>query len=179
MAIDKKPAVKKLTKAEKENIKLKEEIELLKFNASKVINEYKENSKRVKEQYELDRKYRAKSLLEDLVKHIDIFESALFSKKEVNAEFKNWLIGFEMVYSGLINSLTNEGMKVIDIKVGDKLNTKYHMAIDLIEDDTKEENTILEIKQKGYVLHDRLIRPTTVVVSKKKETKKKDKKESK
>jgi molecular chaperone GrpE len=84
-----------------------------------------------------------------------------------------------MVYSGLINSLTNEGMKVIDIKVGDKLNTKYHMAIDLIEDDTKEENTILEIKQKGYVLHDRLIRPTTVVVSKKKETKKKDKKESK
>jgi molecular chaperone GrpE len=88
-------------------------------------------------------------------------------------------MGFEMVYSGLINSLTNEGMKVIETKVGDKLNTKYHMAIDLIEDDTKEENTILEIKQKGYVLHDRLIRPTTVVVSKKKETKKKDKKESK
>ena len=90
-ATDKKPTKdqQKIKKLENKIIELNKEIEDIKLNASKVINEFKNNSKNVQEQYESDYKYRSKSLLEDIIKHIDIFESALFPNKDVSPEFKN------------------------------------------------------------------------------------------
>ncbi len=86
-----------------------------------------------------------------------------------------------MVYEGLVSSLKSEGMSVIEPKIGEEFNTKNHNAIETRIDNSKKENTILEIKQKGYMLHDRVIRPASVITTKKeeKETKKEIKQKGK
>ncbi len=165
----------------KELIKATEESTKAKEGASKIINEYKENSLFLIEQSKIESKYKSKDLLINLIKYIDTFEMALFSKKDISPEFKNWLVGFEMVYEGLVSSLKSEGMSVIEPKIGEEFNTQSHNAIETKIDNSKKDNTILEVKQKGYMLHDRVIRPASVITTKKedKEEKKEDKKENK
>ncbi len=160
----------------KELIKAIEEVNKSKESASKIINEYNERMSFMEERSKIESKYKSKDLFINLIKYIDTFEMALFSKKDITPEFKNWLIGFEMVYEGLVASLKSEGMSVIEPKIGEEFNAKDHNAIEIKEDNSKKENTILEIKQKGYMLHDRIIRPATVVITKKETEKIKDKK---
>ncbi len=162
-----------IKKMNKVLIGYEEEIKNSKEAASKIINEYKENSKFLQEQYKVDFKYKSKDLLINLIKYIDTFEMALFSKKDVTPEFKNWLIGFEMVYEGLVSSLKSEGMSIIEPKIDEEFNAKNHNAIEIKVDNSKKENTILEVSQKGYMLHDRIIRPASVIITKKEEEKKK------
>ena len=73
--------------------------------------------------------------------------------------------------------------KVIKINVKNKkFDPNFHQAMSEIEDDKFEPGTILQELQVGYMLADRLLRPSLVSVSKKKSTKKeenKDKKEAK
>jgi molecular chaperone GrpE len=54
--------------------------------------------------------------------------------------------------------------------VGKPFDPRYHQAFQQEETDEHPENTVLKVFQKGYLLHDRLLRPSMVVVSKKKDT---------
>ena len=71
-----------------------------------------------------------------------------------------------MTLKSFENSLSAAGIEVIDLK--DKsFDPNRHEAISLIEDDSVEPNTIIDIVQKGYMIMDRTLRPAKVVVSKK------------
>ena len=72
-----------------------------------------------------------------------------------------------MIVSDFKKALKMEGVKEIPVKVGDKFNPKYHLAIEEVETNEVEPGTIAKINLKGYLLKDRLLRPTTVSVEKK------------
>ncbi len=109
-------------------------------------------------------KYKASSFIYEILPTVDMFEQAL-SAKNVSEETKNWLLGFEMILANLKNALNLEGVKEILVKKDDEFDGNLHHAFEEIETDKVSPGKILEIKQKGYKIHDRLLRPATVVVA--------------
>jgi len=83
-----------------------------------------------------------------------------------NDKFKDVKIGIELIEKELINSFERNGIKSIE-SVGKKFDPNYHQALNEVESD-KEDGTIINEIQKGYMLYDRLLRPAMVSVSKKK-----------
>lgn len=112
---------------------------------------------------EASAKYRAQSLITDLLPAIDNFERAM--KMEVdNDQAKSLLQGVDMVYRNLLDALKNEGVEVIET-VGKEFDPHLHQAVMQTEDENFGPNTVVEEFQKGYRLKDRVIRPAMVKVN--------------
>ncbi len=166
---------------EKENIKTKEKSNNLNFDNDEKLNCEKEilnlkeknmlllaemeNLRKVhsKEKNDLV-KYFLSSFLQKFLPSFEMFELAL-NNKNVSKEIKNWLLGFEMINKNIKNILEEFGVKKIDVKKGDQFNSNFHESIEEKESEEIEEGRILEIKQNGYTLNDRLIKPTSVILS--------------
>jgi len=88
---------------------------------------------------------------------------------------KKTLEHFDIINKDLISIFTKNNIKPIDC-LNKKLDPNLHQAMMEIEDDQKEPGTIIQEVQKGFMIKDRLLRPSLVGVSKKTE-KKNDKSE--
>jgi molecular chaperone GrpE len=112
---------------------------------------------------EASAKYRAQSVITDLLPAIDNFERAM--KMEVdNEQAKSLMQGVEMVYRSLLDALKNEGVEVIEA-VGKEFDPHLHQAVMQAEDENYGSNIVVEEFQKGYMLKDRVIRPAMVKVN--------------
>lgn len=85
-----------------------------------------------------------------------------------NQESQNYLNGFKQVQTQFMHILQTSGVKPID-KVNVPFNYKEHEVVFKMEDDSKLEDTVIQIVQKGWYLGENILRPAKVVVSKKKE----------
>ncbi len=83
---------------------------------------------------------------------------------------------FDIIYNDMLSIFKKNNIEPIK-SINQKLNPNYHQAMMEIEDDGKESGTIVQEIQKGFLMKDRLLRPSLVGVSKK--TKKKDNKDNK
>ncbi|MEW8971902.1 MAG: nucleotide exchange factor GrpE [Mesobacillus sp.] len=112
---------------------------------------------------EASAKYRAQSIITDLLPAIDNFERAL--KMDVdNEQAKSLKQGVEMVYRSLLDALKNEGVEVIEA-VGKEFDPHLHQAVMQAEDENYGPNIVVEEFQKGYMLKDHIIRPAMVKVN--------------
>lgn len=112
-------------------------------------------------------RYRASGFVENLLPILDGFHMALQGEAK-SEEMKNFLVGFEFIYRNLVSVLENEGVKEFCPKIGDEFDPNTMQAIETVETEDKP-NKVLKVNVKGYMLHERLIRPSIVVVSKNKE----------
>ncbi|CUA79948.1 nucleotide exchange factor GrpE [Anoxybacillus suryakundensis] len=119
--------------------------------------------RRVRLDMEAAEKYRAQSLVADLLPILDNFERALQVQVE-DEKAKSLLQGMEMVYRALIEALKKEGVEVIE-SVGKPFDPHVHQAVMQVDDQNYEPNTVVEEFQKGYKLKDRVIRPAMVKVN--------------
>jgi molecular chaperone GrpE len=83
---------------------------------------------------------------------------------------KKTLEHFDIIDKDLISIFTKNNIKPIDC-INKKLDPNLHQAMMEIEDDQKEPGTIVQEVQKGFMIKDRLLRPSLVGVSKKSENK--------
>ncbi|WP_040207930.1 nucleotide exchange factor GrpE [Neobacillus jeddahensis] len=112
---------------------------------------------------EASEKYRAQKLITDLLPALDNFERAM--KVEVdNEQTKSLLQGMDMVYRGLVDALTKEGVELIEA-VGKEFDPHLHQAVMQGEDANYGSNIVTDEFQKGYLLKDRVIRPAMVKVN--------------
>ena len=102
-----------------------------------------DNLERSKQTLESDETIKDKNALKKLIEHIDIIN------KDMISIFKK-------------NNI--EPIKAIN----EKLDPNLHQAMMEVEDDTKDQGTIVQEIQKGFMMKDRLLRPSLVAVSKKK-----------
>ena len=105
-----------------------------------------------------------KRIVLDILDVVDNFERALDQekKREDNTQL-SWLAGFEMIYQSLEKVLAKYGVQPItDFSV---FNPKYHEALMQVESDTHASGEIVQVLQKGYMMHDKVIRPATVSVA--------------
>ena len=86
---------------------------------------------------------------------------------------KKTLEHFDIINKDMVSILSKNGITSVD-SIGKKLDPNLHQAMMEIDDDQKEPGTIVQEIQKGFMMKDRLLRPSLVGVSKK--TEKKDKK---
>lgn len=119
--------------------------------------------KRNRKERETDAKYRSQSLAKELIIVLDNLERALvIETTEENQTFKK---GIEMVYDSFKQALQNEGIQVID-PLNEPFDPNYHQAVQTVEvEDGQEAGTVVTVHQKGYTLHERVLRPAMVVVA--------------
>jgi molecular chaperone GrpE len=92
-------------------------------------------------------------------------------EKLKNSEaLKKTLEHFDIINKDMISTLSKNGITSID-SIGKKLDPNLHQAMIEIDDDQKEPGTIVQEIQKGFMMKDRLLRPSLVGVSKKTENK--------
>ncbi|WP_442893539.1 nucleotide exchange factor GrpE [Bacillus sp. 2205SS5-2] len=119
--------------------------------------------RRVNLDREASEKYRAQSVISDILPALDNFERALNLEPD-NEQTKTLLQGMDMVYRSLTDALTKEGLTAIQA-VDQPFDPNLHQAVMQVEDTEKESNIVLEEFQKGYKLKDRVLRPAMVKVN--------------
>ena len=158
-------------KAKKDSKKLKEKLAL----CQKEKLEYLEMSQRLKADYlnlkkseEASRfeaiKFAKVDLLLEMISLADNFELAFQNKEAWEAVSENWRKGVEYIYSKLKKILTENELQVVD-PVGEDFDPNQHVAIESVEVEKKnEDNKILAVIEKGYILNGKVIRPAKVKV---------------
>jgi molecular chaperone GrpE len=119
--------------------------------------------RRVQLDREASEKYKAQALITNLLPAIDNFERAMQITPD-NEQTKQLLQGVEMVYKSIQEALKQEGIEIIE-SVGKEFDPYQHQAIMQVEDENFDSNIVVEEFQKGYILKDRVIRPSMVKVN--------------
>lgn len=164
---------KKKVKALEEKIeKLKSDVEHWKNEYYRAYADTKNLRKSLEKEYSEALKYRSIGFIEGLLPILDSFHTAL-GNEITSPELKNYLVGFQFIYRNLVGALENEGVTEIAPKVGDKFSADTMNAVDTTEQDG-EENLVTKVHRNGYKLHNRLIRPSMVSVSKNKNSENQD-----
>ena len=91
---------------------------------------------------------------------------------------KKTLEHFDIINKDMVSILSKNGITPLD-SIGKKLDPNFHQAMIEIDDDQKEPGTIIQEIQKGFMMKDRLLRPSLVGVSKKTENKEEKNEENK
>jgi molecular chaperone GrpE len=149
---------------------LQKEIQLLQVKLSETENKYlrlhadfDNFRRRTRLDQEAAEKYRAQKLVTDLLPVLDNFERALVMEAD-NEQTKSLLQGMDMVYRSLLEALKQEGVEQIEA-VGKDFDPQYHHAVMQGEDENFGSGAVIQEFQKGYLLKDRVIRPSMVKVN--------------
>ena len=106
--------------------------------------------------------YALSEFLKELFTVLDNFERALESQDQGNG--KSFREGVEMIYKQYQDMLVKFGARPIEIE-GKKFDPRLHQAFITEESEDVQEPEVIEELQKGYTLHNRLLRPTLVKVA--------------
>ena len=121
--------------------------------------------KRLIRDLEKSRKFALERIMKDMLQVLDSLERGLEADSE-SATVEQWREGQALTFKMLDNVLQDHDMAVID-PAGETFDPVFHQAMTVMPTDECEENTVMEVLQKGFKLHDRLLRPAMVVVSRK------------
>lgn len=110
-------------------------------------------------------KYAVENFSTELLNVMDSLEAAMAVENATVENFKN---GMELTQKQLISVFERFSIKAIDPK-GEKFDPHQHQAMCMVDSELPA-NTVVQVMQKGYKLHDRIIRPALVSVSKAKDT---------
>lgn len=159
-----------MTKEELNTSDLQAEIQMLQKKLEEADNRYLRLQadfdnfrRRTRLDIEAGEKYRAQKLAVELLPAIDNFERALKIEAD-NEQTKSLLQGMEMVYRSLVDALKKEGVEAIEA-VGKEFDPIFHQAVMQGEDENYGSNVVTDEFQKGYMLKDRVIRPSMVKVN--------------
>ena len=147
----------------------KEEISNLRDEKLRLLAEMDNLRKRADKEKLDSIKYGSINLARDILSPDDNLTRALDAiPEEENSEtVSNLIDGLKMVQREFATILKKHGVKKIDA-LNMKFDHNFHQAMIEVENDDVEEKTVIQEMQSGYTMHDRLLRPSMVAVSKKK-----------
>ena len=148
---------------------LKEEIKTLKEEKIRVLAEMENLRKRFEREKIDSIKYGSVNFARDVLSPGDNLERALSvinEEEEQSQSIKNLIEGLLMVKKELSTALEKNGITKID-SLDKKFDPNLHQAMMEIENDDLDEGVVVQEIQTGYMMHDRLLRPAMVGVSKK------------
>ncbi len=163
-AKEEKPKKKKKEKLEDKLETIETELKTVKDKYYRALAEMDNFKKRMSEDLKKERKYAGYSLANKLIDSIELFNQTLNMETQ-DPTLKNFLYGFKMIDDMIYNALKEEGVSLIDTKVGMEFDPKTQQAMDKEYDPEKPEHTVLKIIKKGYTFKDRLLRPSLVVIN--------------
>lgn len=122
--------------------------------------------KRLVREHEKSRLRTLERFMSDLLPVRDSLERGLEAASDPAATVEALTEGKQLIMKMLTKAMGDHGLKTID-PAGEPFDPEKHEALTMMTSDQFDENTVIEVIEKGYQLHDRLIRPAKVVVSRK------------
>lgn len=104
--------------------------------------------------------------MNDLLPVRDSLERGLAAAEDSSATIETLSEGKQLIMKMLNKVLSDHGLQIID-PVGEGFDPEKHEAMAMLPSAEHDDNTIMDVLEKGYQLNDRLIRPAKVVVSRK------------
>ena len=153
----------KLLELEKQKVSQSEE------KLKHVLADFQNLSKKTQSDIEHGVNSKINEFMLDFIKIYDDFIRA----KEVISESKINADGLNSILKNMESLMQKYNVKPIEA-LGEIFNPNYHEAISIISDPTLDDNTITKEIRKGYISHERIIRPTLVEISKKEDNDKND-----
>lgn len=110
-------------------------------------------------------KFGHQNLVKDLLSTVDNLERALeHGAQNASSEVKGILEGVELVHREILGVLAKHAVQEISAE-GEAFDPAVHEAMGQIPNGEVPANTVLQVLQKGYLIHDRMLRPARVIVS--------------
>ena len=156
--------------------KLNEEIENLKEEKLRILAEMENLRKRFEKDKVDSIRYGNHNLARDMLSLGDNLSRALdaiSSDEKRSKSFNNLIDGLRIIQKEFEVILKKHGVKKIE-SINKKFDHNYHQAMLEVETDEFNEGYVVQEIQSGFTMHDRLLRPSMVGVSKKPENKKKE-----
>ena len=149
---------------------LEQKVSDLKDQLMRTLADGENLRKRTLKDVEHSKKYSHISFVKDLVSSVDNLQRALEAVPEDTSSLpepiKNLIIGLEIIEKEIISTLEKHNVKQID-PLGEKFDYNFHQAMFEVPTNDNEPGIVVQVSQKGYILHDRLVRPAMVGISKK------------
>jgi len=131
------------------------------LRVSAEFENYKKRSTREMDDF---RKYANQSLIKEMLAVVDNLERALNSSNGNSSIDKCMADGVNLTLKEILKVFEKFNVKPIE-SIGQPFDPTFHQAMMKEETDEHPENTIITELQKGYLIHDRLLRPSMVVVA--------------
>lgn len=110
-------------------------------------------------------KFGHQNLVKDLLSAVDNLERALeHGAQHAGPEVRGILDGVELVHREVLGALAKHGVKEVEAE-GTIFDPADHEAMGQVPNSEVPPNTIVQVLEKGYVIHDRMLRPARVIVS--------------
>jgi len=132
------------------------------LRVSAELENYKKRTAREMEEY---RKFSNQALIKEMLSVVDHLELAMNSTDGHKAIEKGLVEGLQMTHTEILKVFEKFHVTPISA-MGQPFDPTFHEAVMQEETDEFPENTVVKELQKGYLIHDRLLRPTMVVVAK-------------
>lgn len=114
------------------------------------------------------KQYALQKFFEDFSNPYSTFKVAVQSGlNSPESSVKTYVGGFNMVLGMLENVFSSHGLKIVMPQIGTPFDPSTQKALEFVIDDSKDENTIVKVNSEAFLLHDRVIKPALVILSKK------------
>ncbi|MBW2740204.1 MAG: nucleotide exchange factor GrpE, partial [Deltaproteobacteria bacterium] len=134
------------------------------LRVSAEFENYKKRSAREMSEF---KKFANESLIKELLLVVDNMERAISSSKDEGISNNSLVEGVNMTLKELLKIFEKFGVKQVE-SLGKPFDPNFHQAVMQEETDEHPHNTVINELQKGYIINERLLRASTVVVSKEK-----------
>lgn len=121
--------------------------------------------RRAEQDVEKAHKFGLERLVNDILPVADNLERTLDASKNEAAELSSLVEGAELTLKSLLDGLKRHKVEQVNPE-GEPFDPQLHQAMTTLEQADVEPNTVVNVFQRGYTLHGRLVRPAMVVVSK-------------
>ena len=145
--------------------RLQNELQLAQETALRAAADAQNTRRRAEQDVEKAHKFGQEKIVQDMVVVADNLERALASVDVNDAQFATVTEGLQLTLKSLIDGLKRHQVVQLDPK-GEPFDPQFHQAMTQVPNPDLEPNTVMDVYQKGYTLHGRLVRPAMVVVSK-------------
>lgn len=152
--------------ADAEVVSLKEKLaksEQQRDELLRALADYDNSRKRAARDLEVERKFAHGKLAADLLPALDNLERALAAAKQAG-DPGALVQGVVATQSQLLDVLKRHGVTMIESQ-GRPFDPNVHQAVQMMPSNDQPPNTVLQVLQQGFMIHDRVLRPATVVVS--------------
>ncbi|MFA5005147.1 MAG: nucleotide exchange factor GrpE [Candidatus Omnitrophota bacterium] len=160
---------KQVTLKESEYLSLLDEAKKSKDSQDKLLRnqaDLENIRKRLEREKQDFLKFANEGLVLDLLNVLDDLERTVNLAESTKQDFDAFLKGVEMILAHLYEMLKVHGVKPVEAE-GKIFDPNFHEALMQVEDKNLPDHTIVEVLQKGYLIHERVLRTAKVKVSKK------------
>jgi molecular chaperone GrpE len=142
----------KLDKAEQQNTDL-----------LRTLAEFQNSRKREARDLEVERKFAHSKFANDLLSALDNLDRALLAAKQTGDK-SPLVMGVMATQLQILDALKRHGIVRIEA-MGAPFDANFHQAVSLRQTGDVEPNRVVEVLQQGFMIHDRVLRPASVIIS--------------